>query len=42
MVMSDWWMRYAPSPEFPQLRDNAYRVRAQVDVLKPGFKSAVS
>lgn len=38
MVMTDWWMRYAPSPEFPQLRDNAYRVRAQVDVLMPGFK----
>ena len=42
MVMTDWWMRYAPSPEFPQLRDNAYRVRAQVDVLMPGFKTAVS
>ena len=24
------------SPEFPRLRDNAYRVRAQVDVLMPG------
>lgn len=42
MVMTDWWMRYAPSPEFPQMRDNAYRVRAQVDVLMPGFKTAVS
>jgi beta-glucosidase len=37
-VMTDWWMRYAPSPEFPALRDNAYRVRAQVDVLMPGSK----
>ena len=38
MVMTDWWMRYAPSPEFPAIRDNAYRVRAQVDVLMPGGK----
>lgn len=36
MVMTDWWMQKAPSPEFPELRDNAYRVRAQVDVLMPG------
>ena len=36
MVMTDWWMRKAASPEFPLLRDNAYRVRAQVDVLMPG------
>lgn len=37
-VMTDWWMRYAPSPEFPSIKDNAYRVRAQVDVLMPGGK----
>ena len=37
-VMTDWWMRYAPSPEFPAIRDNAYRVRACVDVLMPGDK----
>ncbi|MBO4913690.1 MAG: glycoside hydrolase family 3 C-terminal domain-containing protein [Oscillospiraceae bacterium] len=36
MVMTDWWMQRAKSPEFPRLRDNAYRVRAQVDVLMPG------
>ena len=42
MVMTDWWMRYAPSPEFPELNGNAYRVRAQVDVLMPGGKTAVS
>ena len=41
-VITDWWMRYAPSPEFPEVRDNAYRVRAQVDVLMPGGKTAVS
>ena len=35
-VITDWWMRKARSPEFPRLRDNAYRVRAQVDVLMPG------
>lgn len=36
LVITDWWMRKAKSPEFPALRDNAYRVRAQVDVLMPG------
>ena len=36
LVMTDWWMRPQHSPEFPQMRDNAYRVRAQVDVLMPG------
>lgn len=35
-VMTDWWMRYAPSPEFPQLDGNAYRIRARVDLLMPG------
>ncbi len=42
LVITDWWMRYAPSPEFEGVRDNAYRVRAQVDVLMPGGKTAVS
>ena len=27
-VITDWWMQYRKSPEFPNLRDNAYRVRA--------------
>lgn len=35
-VMTDWWMQRSPSPEFPEIKDNAYRVRAQVDVLMPG------
>ena len=35
-VVTDWWMRRSRSPEFPKLKDNAYRVRAQVDVLMPG------
>lgn len=38
-VMTDWWMRKSASPEFPKIRDNAYRVRAQVDVLMPGSNS---
>ncbi|MBQ2973678.1 MAG: glycoside hydrolase family 3 protein [Clostridia bacterium] len=35
-VMTDWWMRSSKSPEFPKLRDQAYRVRAGVNVLMPG------
>jgi beta-glucosidase len=35
-VMTDWWMQMKPDPDFPALRDSAYRVRAQVDVLMPG------
>lgn len=38
-VITDWWMQYAPSPEFPKIKGNAYRVRAQVDVLMPGSRS---
>lgn len=38
LVITDWWMRSQKSPEFPRMRDNAYRVRAQVDVLMPGGK----
>lgn len=35
-IVTDWWMQRSPSAEFPELKDNAYRVRAQVDVLMPG------
>ena len=38
-VMTDWWMQPCRSPEFPRLRNNAYRVRARVNVLMPGGKS---
>lgn len=38
-VMTDWWMQHSRSPEFPSIRDNAYRVRAQVDVYMPGDMS---
>ena len=36
LVITDWWMQESDSPEFPQLRNDAYRIRAQVDVLMPG------
>ncbi len=36
VVITDWWMQKSASREFPNLRDNAYRVRACVDVLMPG------
>ena len=36
LVITDWWMQPSRSPEFPQLKDQAYRVRAGVDVLMPG------
>ena len=38
-VITDWWMAYAPSPEFPNLKGNAYRVRSGVDVLMPGART---
>ena len=40
LVMTDWWMQSSKSPEFPNLSDNAYRVRAGVDVLMPGGNRA--
>ena len=36
MVMTDWWMQHSKDPDFPQVWDSAYRVRAGVDVLMPG------
>ncbi|WP_024865764.1 glycoside hydrolase family 3 protein [Butyrivibrio sp. FCS014] len=41
-VITDWWMRKAVSPEFPGIKDNAYRIRAQVDVLMPGNMTPVN
>lgn len=35
-MITGWWMRNGVSPEFPQLKNNAYRVRTQADVLMPG------
>ena len=40
-VMTDWWMQKSKSPEFPIIRDQAYRVRAQVDLLMPGSESYI-
>ena len=36
LVMTDWWMQPCADPDFPALTNDAYRVRAQVDVLMPG------
>ena len=38
-IVTDWWMRPSPDPDFPALTNDAYRVRAQVDVLMPGGKA---
>ncbi len=35
-IMTDWWMRSSKSPEFPNIKDQAYRIRAGVNVLMPG------
>ena len=42
LVITDWWMRYAPDPLFASLADSATRVRAQVDVLMPGGRTYTS
>ena len=36
LVITDWWMKPSVDPNFPDLSNDAYRVRAQVDVLMPG------
>lgn len=41
LVMTDWWMQHDVSHEFAAVRDNAYRVRAQVDVYMPGSYSRI-
>ncbi|MGN0447172.1 MAG: glycoside hydrolase family 3 C-terminal domain-containing protein [Acutalibacteraceae bacterium] len=40
-VMTDWWMKKSKSQEFPQMCDQAYRVRAGVDLLMPGGERVV-
>ena len=40
-ILTDWWMQYTSSPEFPKLKGNAYRVRSGVDVLMPGSRHFV-
>ena len=39
LVITDWWMQSAIDPNFPALKNDAYRIRAQVDVLMPGGKN---
>ena len=39
LVITDWWMQSCTDPNFPALKNDAYRVRSQVDVLMPGGKS---
>ena len=39
LVITDWWMQPCVDPNFPEVRNDAYRVRAQVDVLMPGGKN---
>ena len=41
-ILTDWWMRNAPSPEFPRVTANGYRLRSGVDVLMPGAASVSS
>ena len=36
LVITDWWMQEGANPEFPNITNDACRVRAQVDVLMPG------
>ena len=35
-IMTDWWMQPCQDPDFELLTNDAYRVRAGVDVLMPG------
>lgn len=36
VILTDWWMQTGESPEYPGLKNDAYRVRSSVDVLMPG------
>ncbi|MBQ7306973.1 MAG: glycoside hydrolase family 3 C-terminal domain-containing protein, partial [Clostridia bacterium] len=36
LIITDWGMREDVSREFPNVANNAYRMRSQVDVLMPG------
>lgn len=35
-VITDWWMQPSKSPDFKNIKNNSYRVRAGVNVLMPG------
>ena len=36
VIMTDWWMKDGSSSDFENVTNQAYRVRAQVDVFMPG------
>jgi len=36
LVITDWWMQPGASREFPNIANDAFRIRAGVDVLMPG------
>lgn len=36
LVVTDWWMQPEQDPDFPNVYNDAYRIRAGVDVLMPG------
>jgi len=38
-IVTDWWMQPCQDPDFELLTNDAYRVRAGVDVLMPGGKT---
>lgn len=35
-VITDWWMQSSASPEFPSMKDQAYRVRGGINIFMPG------
>ncbi len=35
-IVTDWWMQKGKSPDFKHIKNNAYRIRAGVNVLMPG------
>jgi len=41
-IITDWWMKPHQDPDFALLTNDAYRVRAGVDVLMPGGKAHFS
>jgi len=41
-IVTDWWMQPSVDPNFENVSNDAYRVRAGVDVLMPGGKSFVN
>jgi len=36
VIITDWWMKDGKSSDFENITNQAYRIRAQVDVFMPG------